>query len=153
MIARNAEANQIGFENEPESNAVHKNILEATALVFEKSGVLRCVHHALHAPRYRGDDKEPLLYFVHDHGVYLMSNGVYDDENNKAAELVYAKDCNPELDEDWWENSRAKVGGDDFVDVVAIDENFFKLFCACIRSPHVSIVLDDDSSFSLYFNT
>jgi hypothetical protein len=58
---------------------------------------------------------EPLLWLVHDQGVYLMSARVDRLTGTRSAHLVaYAEGCDPEKDEDWWEASRCLVGGDDF---------------------------------------
>ena len=53
-----------------------------------------------------------------DQGVYICGDPVAKenpknewDTDNK---LAYAKGCNPETDDDWYEEARHKVGGDDF---------------------------------------
>jgi hypothetical protein len=79
-------------------------------LIFEAADVRRVVLHAL-----KCGTTEILL--VHDRGVYLMSAGeprdLIDDTSSFCA---YARGCNPNTlpFEQWWENSRALVGGDDF---------------------------------------
>ena len=64
----------------------------------------------------------PCLLFVHDSGVYLMSNGIPRDLNTdeKKSYVVYAENCDPAKDEYCWENSRDLVGGDDFVELINI---------------------------------
>lgn len=74
----------------------------------------------------------PCLLFVHDHGVYLMSNAKDRDLINPTdpkskAYVVYAEDCNPDIDQDWWDNSRDKVGGDDFVEALPIADDWLEL--------------------------
>jgi hypothetical protein len=61
---------------------------------------------------------QPALLFVHDSGVYLMSNGT----PRKETEVAYAEGCNPSVGEfdDWYGKSRELVGGDDFVEVLCI---------------------------------
>jgi hypothetical protein len=54
------------------------------------------------------------LAFVHDQGIYLMPTRPSIPGQNRSNWVVYAKDCNPDTDEDWWENARNLVGGDDF---------------------------------------
>jgi hypothetical protein len=52
---------------------------------------------------------------VHDDGVYLMSNGEPRDiVEGESSFVAHAKGCNPKTDPDWWDVSRALVGGDDF---------------------------------------
>lgn len=100
-------------------------------LIFKSEDVMRCVNHALKSENwsmgYESDLKpSPGLSLVHDDGVYLMSNGVPGDiqEYKDRCHVVYAKDCNPELDEFFYENSRNLVGGDDFVENILIDESW-----------------------------
>lgn len=52
---------------------------------------------------------------VGDQGVYLMSNVIYldGDTPDSTSEIVYAKGCNPDTDEDWYENKGRLFGGDD----------------------------------------
>jgi hypothetical protein len=66
---------------------------------------------------------EPALYLVHDQGVYLMSAGLPAQCVKKGEPrqvVAYAKGCNPDKDEDWWENSNYLVGGDDFGELVPL---------------------------------
>jgi hypothetical protein len=58
------------------------------------------------------DTKPPAgVELVHDYGVYLMSNA---NEGEGKPGVAYALGCNPRVDEDWYENVRKSVGGDDF---------------------------------------
>ena len=67
------------------------------------------------------------LWLVGDHGVYLMAN-TKDGPREKAkkkddkAFVVYAKECNPDTTEDWWDAKRATFGGDDGVDFISLAE-------------------------------
>lgn len=54
------------------------------------------------------------LAFVHDQGIYLMPINPTIPGQNRSNWVVYAKDCNPDTDEDWWDTARGLVGGDDF---------------------------------------
>ncbi|NDD52319.1 DUF3085 domain-containing protein [bacterium] len=102
--------------------------------VFKTALVRRCVEHALKSDKFRmpfSEEKpQPALLFVHDDGVYLMSNGLPADiivsKKSPMSYAAYAKSCNPSLDDDWWENSRALVGGDDFGEIVLIDKSWLK---------------------------
>ncbi|MCO6545507.1 MAG: DUF3085 domain-containing protein [Gilliamella sp.] len=48
------------------------------------------------------------ILFVRDHGVYLMVSV------NDANTICYAENCNPDIDENWYLNSRTSLDGDDF---------------------------------------
>ncbi len=59
--------------------------------------------------------KPALVLLVHDQGVYLMSSGLPRDiASDDTSYIVQAKGCDPDKDPDWYETSRALVGGDDF---------------------------------------
>lgn len=95
--------------------------------VFKTSDVRRCVEHALRATDWdmaweRGTtEPTPCLMFVHDSGVYVMSNGIPRDAiADEKCYTAHAKYCDPAVDENWWENSAALVGGDDFVEVLPV---------------------------------
>jgi hypothetical protein len=98
-----------------------KNTLE-----FEIMGVCRLINHALAAEDWLtgwGDVTagKPCLQFVHDQGLYLMSNGIPGEPIGEN--VVYAEGFDPskvEFDQ-WWEGARAVVGGDDFVEFLPID--------------------------------
>ena len=68
----------------------------------------------------------PALLFVHDQGVYLMSNGEprLHTEDGKSNHVIYAEGCNPDIGEfdDWYGMSRELVGGDDFVEILPIHD-------------------------------
>lgn len=91
-------------------------------LIFKASEVRRVVDHSLKAPKQSpmfgsGGDPAPVpsIILVHDHGVYLMSNGDPRDLiDGKTCFAAYAKGCDPRTDEAHWETSRTLVGGDDF---------------------------------------
>jgi len=96
-------------------------------LRFDGKGVARCLDHAAKCKKHRKACSARRavsgLWFVHDQGVYLMSNGTPPDrvglENGDPCFLVYAKGCDPK-DEDWWERSCELVGGDDFVEHISV---------------------------------
>jgi len=68
----------------------------------------------------------PALLFVHDQGVYLMSNGIPHllSEDGNSHQVIYAEGCNPDVGEfdDWYLTSRDLVGGDDFVEILPIHD-------------------------------
>lgn len=103
--------------------------------VFKTSEVKRCVEHALAAADFRmafsSSPPGPGILFVHDQGVYIMSNGLPMDEIKKPdgkphSYVAYAEDCNPDKDENWWENSRDLVGGDDFGEVFLVNKKWLE---------------------------
>jgi hypothetical protein len=104
-------------------------------LIFDGEAARELYDHARSCSHHRkayGRDPEPALWLVHDQGVYLMSSGIPHLERPdkpEASKVVYAQDCNPDVDEDWWDNARDLVGGDDFVEAIALDivERVFKL--------------------------
>lgn len=52
---------------------------------------------------------------VGDHGVYLMPNKNTDGTASENGNVVYAQHCNPEIDENFYENKVQLFGGDDGV--------------------------------------
>jgi len=68
----------------------------------------------------------PALLFVHDQGVYLMSNGEPRllTEDGNANRVTHAEGCDPNIGEfdDWYGMSRELVGGDDFVEILPIHD-------------------------------
>jgi hypothetical protein len=56
--------------------------------------------------------KTDKLTLVGDHGIYLMSFDEKVPEGDKRT-IVYAEGCNPEKDEDFYDNKHALYGGDD----------------------------------------
>lgn len=63
------------------------------------------------------DNRKPGLWLVGDHGVYLCSNGKLA-EGQKPL-VSYAEECNPHVNNDWWDIKRATFGGDDGVDFLS----------------------------------
>lgn len=98
--------------------------------VFKSDEVYRCVEHALNSTQWSMGWMEELnpvpgLFFVHDQGVYVMSNGVPTDmASEQTAYVAFAEHCNPKIDDDWWDNSRELVGGDDFAEVVPVNREW-----------------------------
>ena len=100
--------------------------------IFNTTSLLRPVRHALNAPEHETNDEadnkpKPALLFVHDTGVYIMSNGVprdliTDDDGVQRCHVVYAAGCDPKVGtfDEWYGHSRDLVGGDDFVEVLSI---------------------------------
>lgn len=66
----------------------------------------------------------PKLHFVKDSGIYLMSNATRDGRPDERPKPVYAEGFNPDkvAFEDWWDEARRIVGGDDFVEPLDLTE-------------------------------
>ncbi|OKO99410.1 DUF3085 domain-containing protein [Xenorhabdus eapokensis] len=56
---------------------------------------------------------KPALILVGDHGVYLITNAKADGSPSSRGTVAYANGCNPESDDDFYENKRNLFGGDD----------------------------------------
>ncbi len=98
-------------------------------LTFSVEDIRKLVAHSKgkkHPDKFYG---EPLtikefLYLVHDQGVYLMSGAdeVLPAEDGKTQSFVtYAEGCDPRKDEDWYDQARYLVGGDDFGEPISLD--------------------------------
>jgi hypothetical protein len=102
--------------------------------VFNTTDLKRCVQHALSAPEWQmpfaeDETPTPALLFVHDNGVYLMSNGNprdLRDTDSGHAYVVHAATTKPGVDEDWWENASDLVGGDDFVEILPVTQQWLE---------------------------
>lgn len=81
----------------------------------------------------------PALLFVHDSGVYLMSNGIprlrpeNPAQDVNSCHVAYADGCNPNVGEfdDWYGMSRDLVGGDDFVEILPIADHWLRACDQC----------------------
>ncbi len=64
----------------------------------------------------------PSLLFVKDRGAYLMSAGTPGQMSGDGEKrvVVYAAGCDPEKDEEWWDECRHKCGGDDFAESLSV---------------------------------
>ena len=49
-----------------------------------------------------------------DQGAYILSHWLKDKPKGENNVVVYAKGMNPDTDEDWYQQCRYKLGGDDF---------------------------------------
>jgi hypothetical protein len=91
---------------------------------FKTSEIKRCIQHALNSTKWSmgwcEDAPSPAIFFVHDHGVYIMSNGEPKDKDGEETNVAYAKGCDPKKDEDYYEEARHLVGGDDFAETIPV---------------------------------
>jgi hypothetical protein len=125
-------------------------------LKFDLAIVRRLVDHARSAPQslpyYGGTHAEPALWLVGDHGVYLMSNGepplgadgqlITGDAKGVRRLNAPAVGCDPEADafENWWPVHNAIAGGDDFVQMLPL-EDFDRVLPSC--KSHVVVIASD----------
>jgi hypothetical protein len=132
---------------------------------FKASELRRCIEHAQNSTEWEMGYEDmpdeqytalgmepptdrtprgPCLLFVHDSGVYLMSNGIPRDlkENGSGSYAVYAEHCDPVKDEACWENSRDMVGGDDFVETIPIPHDWLE---ACEQFEAFEIVIENNT--------
>jgi hypothetical protein len=118
--------------------------------VFKTDEIKRCIEHTLASTTWNtetGVEPQPGVFFVHDQGVYLMSNGYPRDllPGDKCY-VAYAQDCCPEKDQDWWENSRALVGGDDFGETLPVNSKWLKN-CDEYEEFHVNVTENELESY------
>ena len=117
--------------------------------VFKTAEVRRCIEHALNSKNWKmgwsSEDPAPALFFVHDEGVYLMSNGEPGDPKSRSEiglYAAYAEGCDPDLNpDDWWDTSRVLVGGDDFAEVIPVTAEEL-LSCDEFEELHVIITAE-----------
>lgn len=123
--------------------------------VFKTAYIKRCIEHALKATDFRmpfsEEPPKPALLFVHDQGVYLMSNGLPMDNishSGSSAYVAYAEGCDPKINSNWWEASRALVGGDDFGEILPIDAAWLEK-CDLFNEFHIDVT---EATLDMYFD-
>ena len=102
------------------------------------NGGFRNPHYGL-AP---GKDEKPGVWLVGDEGVYIMSNGKLAEDQRPL--VVYAHECDPKTNPDYWHYKRQHFGGDDgveFLDAAVL----VKLIDAAPTATHLKIAMADDA--------
>ena len=89
-----------------------------------------------------GKDEQPGLWLVGDNGVYLLSNGKLPDDAKPL--VVYAEECDPRTNDDWFEVKRRTFGGDDGVDFLDA-EQLEAMMAAAPEATHLRIAFLQDS--------
>lgn len=89
-----------------------------------------------------GKDEKPGLWLVGDQGVYLLSNGKLPDGTKPL--VVYAEDCDPRTNDDWFDVKRRTFGGDDGVDFIGA-EQLEAMMAAAPEATHLHIAFLQDS--------
>ena len=94
-----------------------------------------------------GKDEKPGLWLVGDQGVYLLSNGKL--AEGERALVIYADECHPVGNPDWWHYKRRHFGGDDGIEFLDADR-LIPLFDRNTRCTHLRVQLTEtDVSLSL----
>ena len=94
-----------------------------------------------------GKDEKPGLWLVGDQGVYLLSNGKL--AEGERALVIYADECHPVGNPDWWHYKRRHFGGDDGIEFLDA-ERLIALFDRNTRCTHLRVQLTEtDVSLSL----
>lgn len=86
--------------------------------------------------------KQPGLWLVGDHGVYLCSNGNLPDGARPL--VVYAEECDPATCDDWFDVKRRTFGGDDgveFLDATQLEA----MMAASPDATHLRVAFFSDS--------
>lgn len=103
-----------------------------------RNGGFRNPHYGLYPAR----DEQPGVWLVGDEGVYLLSNGKLAEGQRPC--VVYAEECDPKTNPDWWHCKRQHFGGDhgvEFLDAFMV----VKLIAASPGCTHLRITMDETS--------
>jgi hypothetical protein len=87
-----------------------------------------------------GEGEKPGIWLVGDEGVYIMSNGKLTDGQRSL--IIYAEQCHPKGDIDWWDYKRRHFGADDGIEFIEA-ERLLQLFDRDLRATHLNIVLSE----------
>lgn len=102
------------------------------------NGGFRNPHYGL-AP---GKDEKPGVWLVGDEGVYIMSNGKLAD--GQRSFVIYAEECDPKTNPDYWHYKHQYFGGDDGIDFLDA-ELLVRSIEALASATHLTIEMTDDS--------
>jgi hypothetical protein len=115
-----------------------RNVLDRGRADAEAHGGFRNPYYGLRP----GKGEQAGLWLVGDHGVYLMSNGKLPDGAKSL--VIYAEECDPTTNDDWFHVKRATFGGDDgieFFDGVHLEA----MMTASPGATHLCIVFHEDT--------
>lgn len=87
-----------------------------------------------------GEGETPGIWLVGDQGVYIMSNGKLADRMRPL--VVYAEECHPTGNPDWWHYKQRHFGGDDGIEFLEA-EGVLRLINADMALTHLRIGLTD----------
>ncbi|WP_428645599.1 DUF3085 domain-containing protein [Roseibium sp.] len=95
-----------------------------------------------------GEGEKPGFWVVGDEGVYVMSNGKLAD--GEMPFVIYAVECDPKTNPDWWDQKCRHFGGDDGVEFINADLLLLD-FDQNPKATHLGIELSENTiSFSLF---
>jgi len=89
-----------------------------------------------------GEGEKPGLWLVGDEGVYALSNGMLADGQRPL--VVYARECDPKTNPDFWHYKRQHFGGDDGIEFLDA-EMLMKLITGSPTATHLTITMTDAS--------
>ncbi|PZR89548.1 MAG: DUF3085 domain-containing protein [Stutzerimonas stutzeri] len=89
-----------------------------------------------------GQNERTGLWLVGDEGVYIMSNGKLVEDQRPL--VVYAQECDPKTNPDYWHYKRQHFGGDDGVEFLDAAE-LVKLIVAAPTATHLTIAMTDNA--------
>ena len=89
-----------------------------------------------------GESDQPGFWLVGDQGVYIMSNGKLAD--GQRSFVIYAEECDPKTNPDYWHYKRQYFGGDDGIDFLDA-ELLVRSIEALASATHLTIEMTDDS--------
>ena len=87
-----------------------------------------------------GKGEMPGLWLVGDQGVYIMSNGKLADGDRPL--VVYADECHPVGNPDWFHYKHRHFGGDDGIEFIDA-ERLIPLFDRNFRCTHLHVQLTE----------
>ena len=87
-----------------------------------------------------GEGEKPGIWLVGDEGVYILSNGKL--AEGSRALVIYAEQCHPKGDIDWWDYKRRHFGADDGIEFIDA-ERLLPLFDRNLRTTHLNIALTE----------
>ena len=117
--------------------AVHA-VITRGRIDAQMNGGFRNPHYGL-AP---GKDEKPGVWLIGDEGVYIISNGKL--AEGQRSLVVYAEECDPKTNPDYWHYKRQYFGGDDGIDFLDA-EMLVRLITAHPAATHFTIAMTDDS--------
>ncbi|MFB2553979.1 DUF3085 domain-containing protein [Ensifer soli] len=89
-----------------------------------------------------GEGEQPGLWLVGDHGVYIMSNGKLPEGGRPL--VVYAEECDPTSNDDWFHIKRQTFGGDDGIEFFDAD-HLEALIAASPAATHLFIASHEET--------
>lgn len=113
----------------------------AVRKVIERGIEDAAAHRGFRNPYYGsrpGEGETPGLWLVGDEGVYIMSNGKL--AEGTRALVIYAEQCHPKGNFDWWDYKRRHFGADDGIEFIESDR-LLPLFDRNLRATHLNIAL------------